>query len=122
MDGGQRKAIRRQRKQQEEGGGCHSKKRGTKDTIKGNWAIRVVGGGDAAWGKCNNQIEATMAVVGTVGAAIDGEEARAKGEMSGWRTMQGDGAAEDATGWGVRQRKAIGQRRMQQEGRADDGS
>jgi hypothetical protein len=38
MDGGQCKAIRRQRKQQEEGGRCHNEKRGTKDTMRGNLA------------------------------------------------------------------------------------
>jgi hypothetical protein len=41
-----------------------------------------------------------MAVVETVGMVIDGGEARAKGEMSGWRTMQGDRALEDAIGGG----------------------
>ncbi len=40
-----------------------------------------MGGGDAGGGKRNNQIEARMAVVGTVGAAIDFREARTKGEM-----------------------------------------
>ncbi len=38
--------------------------------------------------KCNTQIEATTAVVGTVGMAIDGGEVRAKGEMRGWLTMR----------------------------------
>jgi hypothetical protein len=36
----------------------------------------VVGGGDTARVKCNNQIEATTAVVGTVGAVMDGGKAR----------------------------------------------
>ncbi len=80
----------------------------------------VVGGGDAVGGKSNNQIEATMAVVGTEGMAMDGGEARAKGKMSGWRTMRGDRAAEDATGGGGGQHKAIRGRRMQREGGADD--
>jgi hypothetical protein len=61
----------------------------------------VVGGGDAVGGKCYNQIEATTVVVGTAGGAIDGGELRAKGEMSGWWTMQGNQAAENATGEGV---------------------
>ncbi len=95
------------------GGGKHNKKRGKKDTIQGDWAMAVVGGGDKAGEKCNNQIEAMMAVVGTVGAGIDSGEARAKGEMSGWRTMQGNQAAEDAMGGGGGQGKAIWQRRMQ---------
>jgi hypothetical protein len=59
-----------------------------------------VGGGDAAGKKRNNQIEATTAVVGTVGASIGVGEARPKGEMSGWQTMQGNWAAEDAMGVG----------------------
>jgi hypothetical protein len=87
----------------------------------------------------NNQIEATMAVVGTVCVAMDGGEARAKGKMSGWRTMQGnqvaeeamggggwttqgDRAAEDATRGEGGQGEAIRRRRTQQEGRADDPS
>jgi hypothetical protein len=41
----------------------------------------VVGGGGAAGGKCNNQIEPTTVVVGTVGMAMDGGEARVKGEQ-----------------------------------------
>ncbi len=60
--------------------------------------MAVVGGGDAAGGKCNNQIEATRVVVGTVSAAIDSGEARSKGNMSGLQMMQGDWAAEDALG------------------------
>ncbi len=48
--------------------------------------------------KCNNQIEARTAVVGTVGVMMDGGEARAKGKTSGWQTMQGDRAVEDAMG------------------------
>jgi hypothetical protein len=64
-------------------GGQHNKKRGTKDMIKDDRMMAVVGGGDAAGKKCNNQIEArTAVVVRTVGAAMDGGEARAKGEMS----------------------------------------
>jgi hypothetical protein len=69
--------------------------------IQGDQVMAGVRGGDAAGGKCNNQIEATTAVVGTVGAAMDGGEARVKGEMSGWRTMQWDWAAEDAMGGGA---------------------
>ncbi len=56
----------------------------------------VVGGDDTAGEKCNNQIEATTAVVGTVGMAIDGGKARAKGKMSGWWRMQWEGGADDA--------------------------
>jgi hypothetical protein len=56
------------------------KKRGTKEMIQGNWAMVVVGGGDAAGKKRNNQIEPTTAVVGTVGVVMDGGEARAKGK------------------------------------------
>ncbi len=37
MDGGQRKAIKRQKKPQEEGCRCHNKERGTKHTTQGNW-------------------------------------------------------------------------------------
>ncbi len=48
----------------------------------------VVSGVDATEEKRKNQIEATTAVVGTVGAAIDGGEARAKGKMSRWRTSE----------------------------------
>ncbi len=48
--------------------------------IQGNWAMVVVGGGDAAGKKRNNQIEPTTAVVGTVGVVMDGGEARAKGK------------------------------------------
>jgi hypothetical protein len=55
--------------------------------------MAVVGGCDAAGKKRINLIEATMAVVGTVGSAIDGREARAKGEMSGWQMIQGNWAA-----------------------------
>ncbi len=55
--------------------------------IQGNQVMVVVGGGDVAGKKHNNQIEATTAVVGTVGAAIDSGEARAKYKMSGWWTM-----------------------------------
>jgi hypothetical protein len=91
-------------------------KRGAKDTIQGNRAMAVVGGGDVAGEKCINQIEPTTAVVGTVGVAMDGGEVRAKGKMSGWRTMQGNQAAEDTMGEGVRRREAIGWQRMQQEG------
>ncbi len=47
--------------------------------------------------KGNNQIEPTTAVVGTVGVVMGGGVARAKGKMSGWRTMQGNRAAEEAT-------------------------
>ncbi len=83
-----------------------------KDTIQGDRAMVVVGGGDAAGEKCYNQIEATTVVVGTVGVAIDGGEARAKGKMSGWWTMRGNQVAEDATGGGGRRRKVIGRRRM----------
>jgi hypothetical protein len=90
-----------------------------KDTIQGNQVMVVVGGGDAAGRKHNNQIEATTAVVGTVGAKFDGGEVRAKGEMSRWRTMRVDWAAEDAMGGGGRQRKAIGWQRTQQEEGAD---
>ncbi len=61
-----------------------------KDTIQGDLAMAVMGGGDVAGEKHNNQIEATTAVVGTVGKAIDGGKARAKGKMSGWWTMQGN--------------------------------
>ncbi len=50
------------------------------DTIQGDRATRVVGGGDAAEGKFNNHIEATTAVVRTVGAAMDGRELRGKGD------------------------------------------
>jgi hypothetical protein len=63
----------------------------------------------------NNQIEATMAVVGTVCVAMDGGEARAKGKMSGWWKMQGDQMVEDATGGGGGQCEAIGWQRMQRE-------
>ncbi len=72
-------------------------------------------------------------MVGTVGAGMDGGEARAKGEMSrlwtiqsnqaaedatgGWRMMQGDWAAEDATRGGSGQRKAIGRWMTQREER-----
>jgi hypothetical protein len=62
----------------------HNKKRGAKKTIQDNRAMVVVGGGDVAGEKCNNQIEATMVVVGTVGVAIDSGEARANCKMSGW--------------------------------------
>ena len=68
----------------------------------------------------NNQIEATMAVVGTVCVAMDGGEARAKGKMSGWWKMQGDQMVEDATGGGGRQCKVIKRWRTQQEGGMDD--
>jgi hypothetical protein len=64
--------------------------------------MAVVGGGDAAEGKCNNQIEALMEVVGTVDAAIDVGEGRAKDKMSGWRMMQGNRVAEDAREGGGR--------------------
>ncbi len=64
--------------------------------------MAVVSGGDAAGGKCNNHIEATTAVVGTVGAAIDGGEAREKGKMSGWWAMQVDWAVAVAMGGGGR--------------------
>ncbi len=74
----------------------------TKDTIQGNRAMVVVGGGDTAGEKRSNQIEATTAVVGTVGTAMDVGEARAKGDMSGWQTMQGNWATEDATRGGGR--------------------
>jgi hypothetical protein len=94
--------------------------KGTKDTIQCNQAMALVGGGDAVGGKRNNQIEATTAVVGTVGAAIDGGAARAKGKMSGWQMMQGNWVAEDATVGGGRQRKVFGRRRTQQEGEADN--
>ncbi len=77
--------------------------------------MAVVGGGDTAEGKCNNQIEAMMAVVGTVDGAIDGREARAKGKMRGWQAMQGNWVAEDATGGGGGQHKVIGRQRTQQE-------
>jgi hypothetical protein len=97
-------------------GGQHNEKRGMKDTIQGDWAMAVIGGGDVAGEKRNNQIEATTAVVGTVGAAIDGGEMRANGKMSGWQTMQGDCVAEDAAGGGGGQCRAIGQRRLQREG------
>ncbi len=60
--------------------------------------MAVVSGGDTAGEKCNNQIEARTLVVGTVGAAMDGGEVRAKGKMSGWQTMQGNQTAEDAMG------------------------
>jgi hypothetical protein len=82
------------------GGGQYNKKRGWEDRIQGNWAMAVVNVGDAAGDKGNNQIETTLAVVRTVGAAIDCGEARAKGKMIGWRTMQGDQVVEDATGDG----------------------
>jgi hypothetical protein len=82
------------------GGRQHNEKRGTKDTIQGNRAMVMVGGGDAVGGKPNNQIEAMTAVIGTVSVAIEGGEARAKGKMSRWRTMQGNQAAEVATGGG----------------------
>ncbi len=72
------------------GGRQHNKKREVKNTIQGNRAMVVVGGGASAGGKCNNQIEAMRAVVGTAGVAIDGGEARAKSKMSGWWTMQRD--------------------------------
>jgi hypothetical protein len=77
-----------------------------------------------------------MAVVGTVGTAIDSGEARAKSKMSGWRTMRGSGrqrtqreggrmrqgnrVVEDATRGRGRQREAIGWQRTQQEGGADN--
>ncbi len=80
------------------GGRQHKQKRQTKDTIQGNHAMAVVGGGDAAGEKHNKKIEAMTAVVGTVGVAMDGGEVRAKGKMSGWQTIQGDWAAEYATG------------------------
>jgi hypothetical protein len=95
------------------GGGQHNKKRGTKDTKQGNWAMVVMGGGDAVEKKIKNQIEAKIAVVGTVGTDIGGGEARAKGKMSGWQTMQGNQVTEDATRGGGRQRKAIGWQRLQ---------
>jgi hypothetical protein len=60
--------------------------------------MAVVGGGDVAGEKRNNQIEATAVVVGTVGAEIDVGEVRAKGKISGWQMMQGNQAAEDAMG------------------------
>ncbi len=60
------------------------KKRGTKDTIQGNRAMLVVGGGDAAGEKGNNQIEPMLAVVETVGVVMDSGKARVKGEMSRW--------------------------------------
>ncbi len=50
------------------GGRKHNKKRETKDTIQGNWAMAVVGGGDAVGKKHNNQIESMTAAVETVGA------------------------------------------------------
>ncbi len=37
-----------------------------------------------------------------MGTVIDGGEARAKGKMSGWWTMQGNWVAEGATGGGGR--------------------
>jgi hypothetical protein len=80
------------------GDGQHNKKRGMKDTIQGDWAMAVVGRGDTAGGKCNNQIESTTAVVRTVGMAIDGREARAKDKMSDWRTMQGNRAVVGTVG------------------------
>ncbi len=88
--------------------------------IQGNWTMAVVGGGDAAGGKCNNQIKPTTAVVGTVGVAMDGGEVRRKGNMSGWRMMRGNWAMEDATGGGGRQCKVIKRWRTQQEGGMDD--
>ena len=44
----------------------------------------VVGGGDAAGEKGNNQIEPMLAVVETVGVVMDSGKARVKGEMSRW--------------------------------------
>jgi hypothetical protein len=81
--------------------------------------MAVVGGGDAVGKKRNNQIEARTVVVGTVGMAIDCGEARAKGKKTGWRTMQGDHAAKDATGGVGGQCKATGWWRMQREGWTD---
>ncbi len=69
--------------------------------MQSNQVMVVVGGGDAAGKKCITQIEATRVVVGTVGTAMDSGETRAKGKMSGWHMMQGDWAAEDATGEGA---------------------
>jgi hypothetical protein len=69
------------------GGRQHHKKRGAKDMIQCDWAMVVEGGGDVVGKKHNNQSQATTAVVGTVGAVIDGGEVRAKGKMSGWQTM-----------------------------------
>jgi hypothetical protein len=66
------------------GGRQRNEKRGAKYTRQGNQAMAVVGGGDAAGKKCNNQIEATTVVVGTVCTVMDGGEAREKGKMSGW--------------------------------------
>jgi hypothetical protein len=45
-----------------------------KDRIQGNWAMAVVGSGDVAGRKQNNQIEATAAAVGTVGMVMDSGE------------------------------------------------
>jgi hypothetical protein len=78
------------------GGGQCNKKRGTKDTRQGNRAMAVVGRGDMAGKKRNNQIEATMAVVGTVCTAMDSGEARAKGKMTRSQKMRGNQATEDA--------------------------
>ncbi len=72
------------------GGRQYNKRRGMKDTIQGDRAKVVDGRGDTAGKKCYNQIEATTVVVGTVGVTIDDGEARAKGMMSGWWTMQRD--------------------------------
>ncbi len=40
-------------------------KRGTKDTIQGNWGMAVMGGGDAAGGKRNNQLPPLGANIAT---------------------------------------------------------
>jgi hypothetical protein len=56
--------------------------------------MAVVGGGDGAGEKHNNRIEATKAAVGIVGTTMDSGEARAKGEMSGWRMIQCNRAAD----------------------------
>jgi hypothetical protein len=82
------------------GGGQHNEKRGTKGMIQGNQAMAVVGGGDVVGGKRNIQIEATTVVVGTVCTAIDSGEAMVKGEMIGWRMMQGNWVVEDTMGGG----------------------
>jgi hypothetical protein len=78
------------------------------------------GGGDTVGKKCNNQIDATTVVVGTVCVAVDSGAMRAKGKMSGWQKMQGNQVVEDATRRGVRQREAIRPRRMQREEGTDN--
>jgi hypothetical protein len=82
--------------------------------------MAVVDGGDAAEGKCNNRFEDTTAMFGTMEAAIDGGEARVKGKMSGWWTIQGNRVAEDAMRGEGGQRESIGRWSMQQEGGADN--